>query len=114
MRHLAFVPFAFAAGVLVCASAHAQDQDAAVGSVKTLYASAAYEDALTAIERLKAAKPPAVQTDSRSLDQYRAFCLLALGREAEASKAMEDLVNEDPFFAPDAAEVAPRVRTLFG
>jgi tetratricopeptide (TPR) repeat protein len=80
-------------------------------TIKTLYASAAYEDALSAIDRLRSAGPAA--NDSRGLDQYRAFCLLALGREAEATKAIEDVVTADPFFAPDQNEVSPRVLTLF-
>ncbi len=82
-----------------------------LASIKTLYASAAYEDALSAIDRLRSAGPAA--TDSRGLEQYRAFCLLALGREAEATKALEELVTADPFFVPDPNEVSPRVVTLF-
>jgi tetratricopeptide (TPR) repeat protein len=85
-------------------------QDSLV-TIKTLYASAAYEDALTAIERLRSASP--TSADTASLQEYRAFCLLALGREAEANKALEDLVLVDPFFAPDPSEVSPRVVVLF-
>jgi TonB family protein len=93
--------------LLMSSAVHAQD---AVGTVKGLYASAAYEDALTAIDRARAsATPPA---DGRSLEEYRAFCLLALGRDAEAGKAIEDLVTADPFFLPDEREVSPRVFTL--
>ena len=88
--------------------AAAQDS---LGPIKTLYASAAYEDALTAIDRLRTAG--AAASDSRGLDQYRAFCLLALGRDAEANKALEDLITADPFFSPDQAESSPRVLTLF-
>jgi len=47
------------------------------------------------------------------VEQYRAFCLLALGREAEATKSLEDLIGSDPFFGPDQSEVSPRVLTLF-
>ncbi len=82
-----------------------------LANVKTLYASAAYEDALSAIDRLRTTGPAA--TDNRGLEQYRAFCLLALGREAEATKSLEDLITGDPFFVPDQNEVSPRVFTLF-
>jgi tetratricopeptide (TPR) repeat protein len=82
-----------------------------LASVKTLYASAAYEDALSAIDKLRTAAPAA--PDSRGLEQYRAFCLLALGREAEATKALEALITADPFVVPDPNEVSPRVFTLF-
>ncbi len=88
----------------------ADDQEPLV-AIKTLYASAAYEDALTAIDRLRSSGPP--PKDTRGLDQYRAFCLLALGREGEANKALEDLVVSDPFFVPDPNDVSPRVLTLF-
>ncbi len=80
-------------------------------TIKTLYASAAYEDALTAIDRLRSAGPAVA--DARGLDQYRAFCLLALGREAEATKAIEDAVSSDPFFVPEPADVSPRVLAMF-
>jgi TonB family protein len=106
----------FAAGLLATAlllllmssAVHAQD---VVGTVKGLYTSAAYEEALTAIDRARASgsPPPA---DGRSLDEYRAFCLLALGRDADAGKAIEDLVTADPFFLPDEREVSPRVLTF--
>jgi len=82
-----------------------------LASIKTLYASAAYEDALSAIDRLRSTATAA--PDSRGLEQYRAFCLLALGREAEATKALEALITTDPFFVPDPNEVSPRVFTLF-
>lgn len=91
--------------------ASAQDAPApqdSLGTVKSLYASAAYEDALTAIERLRT-----TNASPGGLDQYRAFCLLALGRESEATKAMEDVITADPFFAPDQSDVSPRVLTLF-
>jgi len=100
-------------GVVLLLPAFARTSAAqdSLASVKTLYASAAYEDALSAIDRLRSTGPAA--PDSRGLEQYRAFCLLALGREAEATKALEDLVTADPFFTPDENEVSPRVFTLF-
>lgn len=107
----AHLTVSLAAAVLLLAfgqSAAAQDS---LSSVKTLYASAAYEDALSAIDRLRSTGSAA--TDSRGLDQYRAFCLLALGRDAEATKALEDLINADPYFTPDENDVSPRVFTLF-
>ncbi len=96
--------------VLLSLAAAASAQDSLV-TIKALYASAAYEDALSAIDRLRSAGPAA--SDNRGLDQYRAFCLLALGREAEATKAIEDVVTGDPFFMPDQNDVSPRVLTLF-
>jgi hypothetical protein len=92
------------AATLAAASADAQD---ALQQIKNLYASAAYEDALSAIARVQAA--------GRRLDveQYRVFCLVALGRTAEAEKAIASVVEADPSFVPDAREMSPRIRELF-
>lgn len=109
MRHSLIVLSAAAVLVVMAPAPDARAQDA-LAAVKTLYASAAYEDALAAIERLRQSGG---EGTGRSLAEYRAFCLLALGREIEASRAMEDLVAADPFFTPSESEVAPRVRTLF-
>jgi hypothetical protein len=110
MRHRQVAWSIGGALLLLSLGSIAAAQDSLV-SVKTLYASAAYEDALTAIDRLRSAGPAA--SDSRGLEQYRAFCLLALGREAEATRALEDLITTDPFFAPDQNDMSPRVLTLF-
>ena len=83
---------------------HAQD---ALQQVKALYASAAYEDALTMVSRiqLSGVKP--------EVEQYRVFCLVALGRTAEAEKAIAGVVKEDPAFLPDATETSPRIHEMF-
>ena len=82
-----------------------------LSAARYLYASAAYEEALAALNRVRAAgAPPA---DAFTVDQYRAFCLLALGRGPEAESAIEALVVADPLFQPSANEVSPRVRTAF-
>ena len=41
--------------------------------------------------------------------RYRALCWLALGQDREAERAIAALVDLDPFYAPDAREVSPRV-----
>ena len=95
----------------LAASAGAQPVEPAraqiLDRVRTLYVSAAYEEAL-------AAMPPvdrtAVATD---LEQYRALCLLALGREQEAVSTVERLVSDDPLFVPPAGDTSPRVRSMF-
>jgi TonB family protein len=77
---------------------------------RELYASAAYEEALAALNRVRAAGAPA--TDAFAVEQYRAFCLLALGRGSEAQSSIEALVVADPLYQP-SSEVSPRVRTAF-
>src|SRR5439155_20551105 len=51
--------------------------------------------------------------DRRFIDQHRAFCLLALGRTAEAERAIEAVVELAPAFRPSDADASPRVRIAF-
>ncbi|HYM26136.1 MAG TPA: hypothetical protein VEU08_23120, partial [Vicinamibacterales bacterium] len=55
------------------------DQDS-LASVRELYASAAYEDALNVLAKLPPDRPA---DEARTIEQYRAFCLIALGRTGE-------------------------------
>jgi Gram-negative bacterial TonB protein C-terminal len=94
---------------LAPAAGHAQDNGLAVA--RDLYASAAYDDALAMLNRLRMAN--AAPADSRTIEQYRAFCLLALGRPTDAERAIEAVVTAEPSFQPSESEVSPRVRTAF-
>jgi protein TonB len=73
--------------------------------VKELYASAAYEDALGVLSRLQ---NPAQRLE---IERYRVFCLIALDRTAEAEKAIQNILTEDPLYTPD--EASPSVVRLF-
>jgi TonB family protein len=88
------------------ASTRAAAQDA-LQTVKDLYASAAYEDALTAVGALGAIAP------SIETAQYRVFCLVALGRMGEADRAVEALLTAEPEYRPDPAQASPRIISLF-
>ena len=92
------------AGVVVRA---ADDLSAA----RDLYASAAYEEALAALNHMRATG--ATPADAFAVEQYRAFCLLALGRGPEAQSAIEAVVVADPLYQPSSNDVSPRVRTAF-
>jgi len=97
-----------AAMCLAAASvAAAQDQFSAA---RDLYASASYEEALTALTRLhdeNASGPLAVR-----VDQYRAFCLFALGRTNEARSVAESLISSNPLLALES-DASPRIAALF-
>jgi tetratricopeptide (TPR) repeat protein len=85
--------------------------DDSLSSARELYASAAYEDALAMLGRLNS---NGLRTDEgRVADQYRALCLLALGKTSEASQAIESVVAADPAYHPADGEVSPRVRAVF-
>jgi hypothetical protein len=96
---------------LILASGHAAAQDQ-LDAAKDLYASAAYEEALSALARLSedAAAPPA---RTREVDEYRAFCLFALGRTAEAESVAEAIVRREPLVALNTADASPRLETMF-
>ena len=94
---------------LVGAAATASGQDL-LDPVRLLYASAEYEEALTTLGRLRSDAAPDATTE---IDRYRALCLIALGRSAEADKAIEAIVKADPLYQPGPADASPRVRSAF-
>lgn len=100
--------------LLVAALALSSSQAVAADSLagaRDLYASASYEEALAMLGRLNAAELP--PDEGRAADQYRALCLLALGKTAEASQAIEAVVAAEPLYRPSDSEVSPRVRAVF-
>ena len=90
--------------LLFASTATAQD---ALGNARDLYASAAYEEALIALGRLKA---EASGSTVAEIDRYSALCLMALGRASEADKLIESIVMNDPLAQPAVADASPRVR----
>jgi TonB family protein len=96
---------------IVFSAAGAAAQDGDLAAARELYASASYDDALAVLNRLRSADHPAGQ--SRAIEQYRAFCLLALGRAADAQQAIEAVIAAEPSYQPDENEVSPRVRLAF-
>jgi hypothetical protein len=105
---------AAAASILLVAMFGARDRLVAQDSLtmaRDLYASAAYEDALAVLNRLRDGDHSV--DEGRSIEQYRAFCLLALGRADEAERAIEAVVAAQPSYHPSESEVSPRLRSLF-
>jgi TonB family protein len=82
------------------------EQDA-LQVIKDLYASANYEEALSAIAKLDPSTP------NLEAEQYRVFCLVALGRMDDADKAVEAVLTAHPEYRPDAAQASPRIQALF-
>ena len=85
------------------APAAAADLDAAIA----LYAEASYEAALEALNAVD------VDANVDMVDQYRALCFLALGRQFEAELSLERIVSRSPLYKMDATAVSPRVLDLF-
>jgi tetratricopeptide (TPR) repeat protein len=105
-RLILFVTAAIVLGVARLAAA----QDS-FNAARELYTAAAYEDALALLDRLRASAHRA--DDSRYIEQYRAFCLLALGRAPEAEHAIEAVVTAAPSYRPAESDASPRVRLAF-
>jgi hypothetical protein len=85
-------------------------QDALV-QARDLYRAAMYEDALVRLDNLRGSAHAA--DDGRFIEQYRAFCLLALGRTAEAEQAIAAVVTAVPSFRPTDGDESPRVASAF-
>jgi TonB family protein len=101
----------FVALIWIAASPAAAAEDV-LATAKNLYASAAYEDALATLSRAAESKsePPDV---AGQIDQYRAFCLYALGRVQEGDVVVETLVRRDPSLQLNVEEMSPRLAARF-
>jgi TonB family protein len=93
--------------VALSASVRAQAVPADLANAKSLYASAAYEEALAELAKIDAANW------DEHVDEYRALCLVALGRTSEAEQTLEHLVRLKPFHSMAPNQMSPRVVSLF-
>ena len=89
-----------ACGCLILALSVSSSAAAQVSEIdfKALYAAAEYDKALEVI----------ASVNGPEAQQYKALCLLALGRTADASTAIESLVNASPTFIPSSDDAPPR------
>src|SRR4051812_26298975 len=79
-----------------------------VAAVRSLYGSGKYEEAL------KLLSLPEFSVESTGeIEEYRALCLLALGRVDESTRVLEELVRRKPLFTMSESEVSPRLLTMF-
>ena len=108
MRRWTDVAIALVIAALVSIPMRAVDS---LSAARDLYAAAEYENALTLLNRLQ---PVAHEADERrAIEQYRAYCLLALGRAADAEQAITAMITATPLYKPSGADVSPRVRSTF-
>jgi tetratricopeptide (TPR) repeat protein len=76
-------------------------------AAKALYASASYEEALAELAGIRTGEDP------NEVEQYRALCLLALGRTTDAERSLERIVSRTPFYSIRDADVSPRLVSMF-
>ena len=74
---------------------------------RALYHSAAYEEALSLLITIED------ESNVEQVEEYRALCLLALGRTGDAERALERIVRRTPLYTIDVADVSPRLVELF-
>lgn len=86
---------------VLCTAATATAQES-LTKAKALYDAANYEEALTILGAV----------DEPEAHQYKALCMLALGRAQDASGAVETLITAAPTFEPSSEDVPPRFVSL--
>ena len=99
-------PLVFVAALLVSPTvARAQDKDA-VAAAKDAYGNAEYDRCVAVLESATIPDENVV-----AAGEYRALCLVAMDREADAGKAIEAILRIDPLYrVPGSA--SPRLKTL--
>jgi hypothetical protein len=102
-----------AVGVLVAAMfggvAVASSGDDTLVRAKSLYASAAYDEALAVLDQLQNAPTE----DPTSVAEYRVFCLLALDRGDEARRNIDGILRNNPRYLPSPDQASPRIQNIF-
>ena len=85
-----------------------------LASARSLYASAAYDEALKTLTELSAEGGGRIAGASfREVEEYRFLCLLALGRNSEAKESISAVVTADPLYKLDENTTSPRVLNAF-
>jgi len=74
---------------------------------RALYDTARYEEALSVLITIEN------EQNFAEVEQYRALCLVALGRTSDAEGALERLIVHDPLFRIDVSNVSPRLILLY-
>jgi TonB family protein len=91
-------------GAVSTTRATAQDP---LSQAKSLYDSAAYTEALAALNQVE------TTADVVELEKYRALCWLALGRPKDAERSLEHLAMTRPLFTLEGTDVSPKLLALF-
>ena len=84
------------------------DPAAELAAARSLYATAAYDDALERLNRISSTDALRDQVDT-----YKALCLLALGRTRDSERMIEQILARNPQYMPNENEVSPRLMVVF-
>lgn len=108
-----FVVWLLIAVVLLLMSVPRLRAQDALANARSLYASAAYDEALKALQQLSSGDTQLAGSGYREVEEYRFLCLLALGRNSEARESISAVVTADPLYKLDENATSPRVLTAF-
>jgi tetratricopeptide (TPR) repeat protein len=81
----------------------------ALNDARARYESAHYEEALALLDSLDTTNKS--EDENQAIRQYRALCLIALGRLPDAAKPVEAMIRANPL-APIDGDLPPRLRDL--
>lgn len=93
---------------LVAVQDRQSDPSTELAAARGLYATAAYEDALDQLNRIRSTDALRDQVDT-----YKALCLLALGRTRDSEKMIEQILARNPQYVPNESEVSPRLMVVY-
>jgi hypothetical protein len=107
-RTAAAVAIVLGSSASVFVAPAAADQET-LARAKALYTAAAYDEALALLNQFE----NGAVTDVLEIKQYRAFCLLALGRSDDARRVIQEIVESSPTFQPPGEQISPRLLDAF-
>ena len=84
------------------------DPQADLTAARALYLSAAYEDALDRLNRIRE-----VAEYRDQVDTYKALCLLALERTRESERVVEQILARNPRYVLNEDAVSPRLMVIY-
>lgn len=93
------------------AVASAEADAPSLAAARELYAAAEYADALMMLDALILRETS--REELRTMELYRTLCLVAIGRTAEADRAIEAMIAQDPLYRPSLDDIPPRMRSAF-
>jgi len=95
--------------VVASVSVLSQTRQSRTDEARVLYYAAAYEEALSALDRVEAANT----NEAATVELFRGASLLALGRSSEAERVFEKLVTLKPDLLPDQLGMTPWITSRF-
>ena len=108
MRTRSLLAACTVAAAVALSTAVLQADTASVAAARELYASAAYDDALKMLDDMLEGSRTA--DERQTIGLYRALCFVAMGRSADADRAIDALIADHPLYRPAGDDLPPRMR----